>query len=60
MPNTKPAKRPTRERIVKSTGEPFDVFMKRVLSVPKKEIDRREAAYQRGRKKTKPRRSQTA
>jgi hypothetical protein len=37
--------------MVKPAGQPFDVFMKRVLSVPKKEIDRREAAYQRGRKK---------
>jgi hypothetical protein len=55
MPSTKPAKRPTREPIVKSTGEPFDVFMKRLLSVPKKEIDRREAAYQRARKKKKRR-----
>jgi len=47
----KPPKRPTRERIVKSTGEPFDVFVRRVLSVPKAEMDRREAAYPRGRKK---------
>ena len=47
----KPPKRPTRERIVKPTGEPFDVFLRRVLSVSKKELDRREAAYPRGGKK---------
>lgn len=46
-------KRPTRERIVKSTGEPFDVFLKRVLAVPKKEIDRKQAAYERAKAKTK-------
>lgn len=49
----KPGKRPTRERIVKSTGEPFDVFLSKVLSVSKTELDRREAAYPRRKKKRK-------
>ena len=44
-------KLPTRERMVKSTGEPFDTFMRRVLSVPKKELDRKQTAYERSKKK---------
>jgi hypothetical protein len=46
-----PDKKKTREPIIKSTGEPFDEFVKRLVRVPKSEIDRRMAADRRKRKK---------
>jgi hypothetical protein len=46
-----PNKKKTREPIVKSTGEPFDEFVKRVVRVPKSEVDRQMAAERRKRKR---------